>query len=86
MTGYRSDMSEDGPGEPVKTDLDPDDTTPDLLESGPRGIERGEKLDWIRKATREELGIPEVLDTLVGEARRAGATPEEIDAALDTAG
>jgi hypothetical protein len=85
VTGYRAGMSEKGRGEPVRTELDPQDATADLPESGSRGIERDEKLDWIRKATREELRIPEVRDTLIGEARRAGATPEEIDAALDVA-
>jgi hypothetical protein len=42
------------------------------------------KLDWIKKASAGELATPEVRDRLIQEASRAGATPEEIDEALDT--
>jgi len=42
------------------------------------------KLDWIKKASAEELANPEVRDRLIQEARQAGATPGEIDEALDS--
>jgi hypothetical protein len=43
------------------------------------------KLDWIRKANLMELGMPEVRDALIREAREADASWDEINEALDAA-
>jgi hypothetical protein len=44
---------------------------------------RQAKLEWIRKASAAELAIPKARDALIREAVEAGASPEEIDEALD---
>jgi hypothetical protein len=71
--------------EKVSISGDPEDALRGLLKVDPEHsrIERDEKLDWIKKATDGELAIPEVRDKLIQEARGAGATPEQIDQALD---
>ena len=44
------------------------------------------KLDWIRKASDDELADAKIRDGLIAEARQAGATQGEIDNALATPG
>jgi hypothetical protein len=44
---------------------------------------RQAKLEWIRKASAAELAIPQARDALIREAVEAGATPQEVDEALD---
>jgi hypothetical protein len=75
--------------EPVKLGLDPKTALKGQLKVDPEAQPSGNKehkLDWIRKAPSDELAIPEVRDELVQEARDAGATQDEIDAALDALG
>jgi hypothetical protein len=44
------------------------------------------KLDWIRKASDDELADAKIRDGLIAEAQQAGATQGEIDNALGTPG
>jgi hypothetical protein len=72
--------------EKVSISGDPEDTLRDLLHVDPKHsrIAHDEKLDWIKRANATELATPEVREKLIQEARDVGATPEEIDDALDT--
>jgi hypothetical protein len=64
--------------------LDPEDALRGLMRVHLDAVAetKEHKLDWIRKAPATELAIPEVRDKLIQEAREAGASPEEIKAAL----
>jgi hypothetical protein len=71
--------------EKVSISGDPEDALRDLLMVDPEHsrIDHDERLDWIRKASAAELANPEIRAKLIQEAGKAGATPEEIDGALD---
>ena len=72
------------PDERFAIEGDPEDALRGLMRVHPDAVAetKEHKLDWIRKANAEELAIPEVRDKLIQEAREAGASPDEIDAAL----
>jgi ketosteroid isomerase-like protein len=73
--------------ENVEIEDDPEDAAKALLNIVPEAEpledpDKEHKLDWLRKASADELADPSIRVKLVQEAREAGATPDEIDAAL----
>jgi hypothetical protein len=73
-------------GEGISISGDPEDGLRALMGAASterRALATDAKLDWIKKASAEELDDPELRDRLIQEAREAGATPEQIDEALD---
>jgi hypothetical protein len=81
---YDENMGEEY-DEKVSIQGDPEDALRGLLNVDPEHsrIDHDERLDWIKKASAEELANPEIREKLIQQARQAGATPGEIDEALD---
>ena len=79
-------MADQDPDERFSIDLDPEDALRGLLKVDPSESTPGSKrakLDWITKATAEELANPAIRDSLIQEARETDASWDEINAALD---
>jgi hypothetical protein len=64
--------------------VDPEEALRALLQVDPEAGDKEAKLKALRQATREELGVSGHRRGLRAEALKAGATPEEIEDAINT--